>query len=242
MQRINKISQAIGVSACLLFAGQAIAQVDDSGELETVPEEVGVQAQTQTQDAAPGAKSGMDVTQLLAQLFEKEPSVQEIQRAAVRYFRVQPERVLSLSRKAGWKHLAPDVNLSYSRNKTKGNRRMDDYFYASTVPRWPYKENEDNTNNETNMGVTLGWYLPGLIFNSEELDVQSLIGIQEGILREVTTLYYTRRRLQVNMVLNPPQDDYEKITEALRLEEITGTLDALTGGYMSRRLRASKGN
>ena len=78
-------------------------------------------------------------------------------------------------------------------------------------------------------------------FNAEVLDVTSLVGVQEGLLREITSLYFTRRRLMTFLTLSPPQDPGEKITESIRLDEITANLDALTGGFMSRELRKRLG-
>ena len=63
--------------------------------------------------------------------------------------------------------------------------------------------------------------------------MSSLVGVQEGLLREVTSLYFTRRRLMTAMVLNPPQSPNEQITEQLRLDEITANIDALTGGFFT---------
>ena len=65
----------------------------------------------------------------------------------------------------------------------------------------------------------------------------SLVGVQEGLLREITSLYFTRRRLMTAINLNPPQDPNEQITEELRLQEITANLDALSGGWFSKELR-----
>ena len=65
----------------------------------------------------------------------------------------------------------------------------------------------------------------------------SLVGVQEGLLREITSLYFTRRRLMTMVTLAPPQDPNEEITEQLRLDEITANLDALTGGYFSKEIR-----
>ena len=43
------------------------------------------------------------------------------------------------------------------------------------------------------------------------------------------------------MVLNPPQDPNEQITEQLRLDEITANIDALTGGFLSREIKKTFG-
>jgi hypothetical protein len=72
------------------------------------------------------------------------------------------------------------------------------------------------------------------------LDVQSLIGILDGVVREVTTIYYIRRRLQIDNLLRPPTDLASKISSTIRIEELTGLLDAMSGGFMSKSLKASR--
>jgi hypothetical protein len=171
------------------------------------------------------------------EIFKKEPPVKDVQDAALRFFRVHPDKVTQLRRGAELKGLLPELELSFNNELSNARRRMQDALFPGFVTNPGYKEDETNKSDRIAWGVRATWGLDRLLFNPEELDVASLVGVQEGLLREVTTLYYTRRRLQVGMVLNPPQDDAELITEALRLEEATATLDALTGGYVSKKLK-----
>jgi hypothetical protein len=82
----------------------------------------------------------------------------------------------------------------------------------------------------------LTWNLPQLVFNAEELDVASLAGLMEGLLKESTRLYFMRRRLQVDMILTPPTDQASLLSKDLRLQELTGLLDAMTGGWFQQAL------
>ena len=82
----------------------------------------------------------------------------------------------------------------------------------------------------------LTWNLPRLIFNAEELDVASLAGLMEGLLKEATRLYFMRRRLQVDLILTPPADQATYLSKQLRMEELTGLIDAMTGGWFQRSL------
>jgi len=84
--------------------------------------------------------------------------------------------------------------------------------------------------------VGLRWDLPNLVFNPEVLDVGSLAILQESLLKEVTRLYYTRRRLQIDLILNPPNDPGTRISKELRIDELTSTLDAMTGELFSNAL------
>jgi len=162
--------------------------------------------------------------------FEREPPVADVQKAALKFFKVHPEKVAGYRRGAAWKALMPDLELIFNNEYGSSKRTLYDYYYKN----FPYKDKENGDTTSISIGVRAHWSLDRLVFNAETLDVASLVGVQEGLLREVTSLYFTRRRLMTAMVLNPPQDPNEQITEQLRLDEITANIDALTGGYLSR--------
>jgi hypothetical protein len=169
--------------------------------------------------------------------FEREPSVAEVQRAALKFFKVHPEIVASYRSGAAWKALMPDVEFTFNNEYGNNDRKLSDLIYLQmeqSNPAFPQKELETVKRGTISFGVRAHWQLDRLIFNAETLDVSSLVGVQEGLLREITSLYFTRRRLMTMMKLSPPQDPNEEITEQLRLEEITANLDALTGGYFTK--------
>ncbi|MFH1529650.1 MAG: hypothetical protein ABIK09_02825 [Pseudomonadota bacterium] len=80
------------------------------------------------------------------------------------------------------------------------------------------------------------WDLPRLVFNSEVLDVASLAGLMQGVLKEATRLYYMRRRLQVDLILTPPADPATLLSKQMRLDELTSLIDAITGSWFSQEL------
>ena len=51
---------------------------------------------------------------------------------------------------------------------------------------------------------------------------------------------FVRRRLQIDMLLRPPTDLASKISQRIRVEELTGLLDAMTGGFMSKSIRKGR--
>lgn len=198
------------------------------------------------QPPAPPKPSKEQIRKIKMQ-FEREPSVRAVQKAALRFFKVNPERVAGYRSGAAWKAIVPDLEVTFNHEQGVNDRRLSDAMYSqsSLVQQNPYngaREIEDNTRKSYSVGVRAHWALDRLIFNAEVLDVTSLVGVQEGLLREITSLYYTRRRLIVMGALNPPQDEGEKITEDIRLSEIEGNLDALTGGYLSREIKKRKEN
>lgn len=173
--------------------------------------------------------------QILAK-FKHEPTVQQLQDASIRYYQVHPDRIRSLRRNARLKALMPNFKGKFSNSIYHSNRGMVDALYRTLGNK------EDERANGDSMGYTLeaSWDLDRLVFNAEVLDVQSLIGILDGVVREVTTVYYIRRRLQIDMLLRPPVDLASTISQRIRVEELTGLLDAMTGGYMTRAISRGK--
>jgi hypothetical protein len=201
--------------------------------------EQGAEAEAQQPPAPP--PPNRQALRALKLMFEQEPTVEQVQKAALKFFHVHQDKVAGYRRGASWKAALPDLELIFNNEMGNSNSTMYDYIYRT----FPYKEKSDGKTTSMSLGVRAQWSLPQIVFNAETLDVASLVGVQEGLLREVTSLYFTRRRLLTSMVLNPPQDPNEQITEELRLGEITANIDALTGGFFSRekrrRMKAAEG-
>ncbi len=188
----------------------------------------------------PPPRPNMKVIRKLRVRFEREPTVREVQVAALRFFKVHPDRVAGYRAGAAWKAIVPDIEVTFNTDRGNNDRRLTDALYLNSpivVPLNGNKEYENTTRTGYSLGVRAHWALDRLIFNAEVLDVTSLVGVQEGLLREITSLYFTRRRLMTIMGLNPPKDPGEQITESIRLDEISANLDALTGGYLTRELK-----
>jgi hypothetical protein len=90
--------------------------------------------------------------------------------------------------------------------------------------------------------VTLTWELGDLIWNGDQtlIDVRSklMVQLRDDILDEVTSYYFERRRLQVELVKSPPDNVRDRLKKDLRVQELTANLDALTGGYFTRELKS----
>lgn len=178
------------------------------------------------------ASSAQDRSEALARL-KREPSCPDVQKAALGYFNINKERVESLRRGAAYKALMPVLELSggFAQSRLDENT-TDNIWYPGNV--WLEK---GAGGYAWDTRGKLVWNLPQLVFNAEELDVASLAGLVQSILKEVTRLYYMRRRLQMDLVLNPPADEATRLTKELRLEELTALLDAMTGGFFERELK-----
>ncbi len=62
--------------------------------------------------------------------------------------------------------------------------------------------------------------------------------LREDILDEVNKLYFERIRLKVEIDRLSIEDRVKRLEKKLRLEELTASLDALTGGYYSECLNS----
>jgi hypothetical protein len=225
---------------CLLLPGAAYAQderVDEAppGEEVAPPPEEPRQPLEDAGAAAPGA------VDRLFRVIRSEPTIQEVQRLALRYYDLEPERVDGLVARAHVKGLIPEIEGSFetSLGDNYTNTRDGLYPLLPQVPENPnpsnYRERVQGASSMNLFRVRAVWSLDRLIFNSEALDARSLNSLGENLVREVTTLYFARRRLLAGLFLQPPEGDLELFNELMRLDELTSTLDALTGGRFARR-------
>jgi hypothetical protein len=60
--------------------------------------------------------------------------------------------------------------------------------------------------------------------------------LREDILNEVTRIYFERRRLQIEALKMPAQQDDFFVERKMRIEELTALIDALTGGEFSEAM------
>ena len=176
----------------------------------------------------------------LREIVKSEPSIKEVQTAALRYYKLEPERINAMASAANWKGLVPEIEAGMDNSVGHSFQNTKDGLYPRLDlidPNNPdsYKERVASNNDQLLWRVRAVWVLDRLVFNSESLDVKSLNTLEENLVREVTTLYFSRRRLLASLVLSPPEDEEELFYEQQRLEELTSTLDALTGGFFESR-------
>ncbi|MFT5430004.1 MAG: hypothetical protein ACI9OJ_000677 [Myxococcota bacterium] len=176
--------------------------------------------------------SAQEVREQLKKL-KAEPNVRQVQEAALGYFKVNQNSVASMRSRASAKAAVPVLEVSGGFARSIQDETAQNYSVFIDGSDWIVK---GASGDSFDIRGKLTWDLPRLIFNAEELDVASLAGLMEGILKESTRLYFMRRRLQVDMILTPPADQATLISKQLRLEELTALIDAMTGGWFQERL------
>jgi len=180
--------------------------------------------------------SKREKTEKILSIFAREPSIQEIQQAAIRYAEVHPEKIKSWRRAAQRKAWLPDLRIEYERNK---DWQSSGYFYGGV-----YRDDDITWGKDWSWSISLTWELGDLIWNNDQTSIDTrsrlMVQLRDDILNEVTRLYFERRRLQIELLLSPPKDLKERIEKELRLKELTADIDALTGFYLSKRLGQKK--
>lgn len=177
--------------------------------------------------------------------FDAEPTILEVQNAAAEYAQISQGAMSGWNTRASLSALLPRLRVEY--RLTNDDNLQNDYdedfrlaadgtLIADTVQR----DQSGDDDEEIRLRFQGDWELPELIFNPDILrisnEVSDLVELREDILTAVTTLYFERRRAQVQMLLDPPSDAIERLRRELEIQELTAGIDALTGGWFSSEL------
>ena len=169
--------------------------------------------------------------------FSFEPSIAEVQNAAIQYAEVHPDKINQWRAAAAKKAFLPTLS-AHTAATTDQNVDIDRGGTAD-----PDKFIMGPKEKSLDWNVTASWDLGNLIWNDDQTSIDTrsrlMVELRDDILSEVTHFYYERRRLQVEMALSPAHDLPLQIEKEIRLSELTANIDGLTGGYFSKRLAAS---
>ncbi|HXV18969.1 MAG TPA: hypothetical protein VD883_02705 [Candidatus Omnitrophota bacterium] len=167
--------------------------------------------------------------------YDGEPTILEIQNAAIRYAEVQPEKIEKWRRSAALKGFLPRVSVDRDLSRDSNV----DIDRGGTADPDTFIHGPEEESSDWSVGVS--WDLGDLIWNNDQTSIDSrsrlMVELRDDILTQVTHLYYERRRLQVETALSRSQDLAVRIEKELKLQELTANIDALTGGYLSRHLK-----
>lgn len=194
--------------------------------------------------AAPAALAQTPVAsnwrQTLRRLERDEPTVEMVRAAVRKHASVDPKRARSAgsrAKTAGW---LPTIALQLRRSLA----RDEDLAPRSLEPI------KIDLGDDLVLEARASWNLGRLVFDDAELralrDEARLISERLDLETTVTRLYYERRRVQMELVLAPSQVPSDMFKRQLTIDELSATLDALSGGYFSReisrrRMRKSHG-
>ncbi|MDD4182201.1 MAG: hypothetical protein PHT53_00040 [Candidatus Omnitrophica bacterium] len=156
----------------------------------------------------------------LREAISKEPSIYEIQQAALRYNETHPDKIRKWRNAVRFRALFPTISLDY--DKTIDYDSGADKYYIG--PR--------------DWGISFSWDVGNLIWNSyeDDIDTRSRLNTQLrlDILDEINRVYFERLRLKKALACGSFAEE-ELSQKDLRLQELTAIIDGYTGGYFSRR-------
>ena len=194
--------------------------------------------------AVPMTAMAQDSVESIMAQFKHEPTIEATQNAAVEYAGLSPERLEGMYSRSGGSRALPKI-LSYEltyrdqdRNQpqkqtTYSNNNKNDW---TSLKQTDYKQDTDYLQHK----VKAQWDLSGLVYNSEQLRVVSQMSnaakARDTLLKNVTKTYYQRRKAQIDMLTNPPKDVTAMLNAELKIQELTATLDAMTGGWFSKNI------
>ena len=164
--------------------------------------------------------------------FKNEPTINETMAMAIDYAEVYPEKIKQWRRQVKFRGLFPKVNFGIDHSWS------DTYnFYTSSSKRyWLYGPQDRNEGWDLN----LSWDLSDLVWSHYQttIDIRSklMVQLRDDIVDEVNRAYFERRRLQVMLLTDPPRALPEILKKRLRIQELTATLDGLTGSRFSKAL------
>lgn len=169
--------------------------------------------------------------------FASEPDIRAVQAMAMSYTKTNADLVEGWMRASRQAYLLPKVNLQYEKEFDYTDTY--DYVLADDGDLESQLDKVDAGDDDKYV-VKLEWRLDKLVMSSERIRVineaQDIVKLRDKVLDEITRLYFDRRRLQVDRLLNPPSDLKAQIESELRYQELTANLDAFTGGAFSASL------
>lgn len=167
--------------------------------------------------------------------FREEPNVNALQDVAMRYAEVHPDKILAWRNAAARKAWLPSLNLGYDTSQDqnidldRGGTGDPDTFI------------EGPAENGKDVGLGLSWDLSELIWSTDQTTIDNrsklMVQLRDDLLTQLNLLYFSRRRLQIEELLDASTDLETILERKMKIQEYTAGLDALTGGYFSAHLK-----
>jgi hypothetical protein len=174
------------------------------------------------------------------EVFACEPNVEEVHNMAIEYAEVHPRKIqqwrTALKRKALFPSIS--IGLDQARNKT-----LSDSVYGSYSSGGQHYIAPDDKTFYDNFGwdVSLSWDLGDVVWNSEETSIDSrskmMVELRQDIIEQITRLYFERRRLQWEMLMETTTDAHLNVDRQMRVAELTALIDGYTGGDFSKGIK-----
>ncbi|MCP4601982.1 MAG: hypothetical protein GY847_15945 [Proteobacteria bacterium] len=243
---MKKLSFIIALTTMATYARLGIGEEKQPG---TTPEEAAQVKENDTPPEGPPSagdkksskkvKLSFDLNKLNRQIdtaleeFSHEPHLEELQRAALTYLDADRETAKRWRKAPRRAALLPAIKFVVDHDLER-DESLD--RYQDEPDRWGADSDRD-----LGFQVSAQWKLDELVFNSDEVRVWGALADRasrrETLLTVLVGYYFERRRLQLKELLAPPVNLAEMAETKLRIAELTASIDALTGGLLTRALK-----
>jgi len=174
-------------------------------------------------------RTAADAYRAVSALAAGEPTIAEVQAAAARRVAGPRDSAASFAGRARLAALLPrltaEVRLDQSSQRIVGLQGAGEVDYLRRSP-------------GTVLALRATWDLGRLVASPGELAGDAARAArarrQDEAVRSATALFYERRKLRLELWLDPPEDSLDRARIELEVDRLGAELDALTGGLFTR--------
>ncbi|MEM7588852.1 MAG: hypothetical protein AAF320_01630 [Myxococcota bacterium] len=194
-------------------------------------------ARTQSKSGLRLNKSDKEIQSLLSS-YANEPTIQQVQKQAIGHTRTHMDQTRSWQNRVRQAPWLPKLDVRFGQDNDTGTSVREevgdaDVFYTKDSMQWQWD-------------IQTQWQLGHLIFNPQELHVARQTAshweLQQKALQQVTKIYFDRRKIQLQLELQPPKNQKKRMQQELAIMHLTAQLDRLTGGWFSQQLQHHRRN
>jgi photosystem II stability/assembly factor-like uncharacterized protein len=164
--------------------------------------------------------------------FDHEPTIQTLHEVAMRYAEVHPEKIEQWRAQAKLSPLLPSVSIGY--DESSGETVELDRGGTNDPDRFILGPDE----NDQGVSVDFSWHFSEMIWNPQQTSIDNrsklMVQLRDDLLNQLNHLYYSRRRVQIDLLMGSNHDVFALMEKQLLIDEYTAGIDALTGGYFSQ--------
>lgn len=173
---------------------------------------------------------------IAASYYKNEPKINELRLEAIKYAEVEPEKIRRWRQQASGRAFLPRVSAGINRDagdlwhweSGSSTRTGDDVLIKGR--------------DSLGWDLTLSWDLGEIIWSDAQtsIDVRSklMVQLRDEILDELNKIYFERIRVKMEIDNLSIEDRKKRFEKELKLQELTASLDALTGGYFSNQIES----
>ncbi len=150
----------------------------------------------------------------------KEPTILELQRAAIRYAEVSPDKIINLRRQAAARAFMPEVSVGYN-NDTDATIST-----ATSNGKTNFFIGPDDTSR--GWDVSAKWDLGDLVYNTAQTSIDSrsklMVELRNDIMEALNTAYFERKKIQRQLTKITDKENPAYAEREIRIEELTGDI------------------